>query len=98
MQLLGVLGARADRPATSRHPDIRLKLREGPGADALLMVCNYNPREAVTAPVTIHRRVMEARDLCTPTGTIVPLERKGGVTQLTARLEPGEWTVIRLRD
>ncbi|MDD5706074.1 MAG: beta-galactosidase [Kiritimatiellae bacterium] len=96
-QLHGVLADSAWYTARTGSPDMELLVRDGDGGERYLGLCNRNVRWPTEAEVTVLGEYPNPLDILIPGWFPVTSTIAQGCTLLRVRLEPGEWTVIRLK-
>ena len=84
------------RRVTPENPQFRTVLREGNDGARDLWVCNTKSEEPAEGVITIQGRYAHAFDIVQPGWLPVPVTVEGDATRMTLRLDPGDWTVIRL--
>jgi hypothetical protein len=85
-----------ERTAQSPDSDLGILVREGEQGEKYLGLHNRNVEEPIETTVTVAGKYKNSMDLLVPGWFPVPSDINGRKTTLTIRLEPGDWTLIRL--
>ena len=94
--LTEIVQAVCERTATSPSSDLEILLREGNDGEKYLGVCNKNVEKPIETIVTVTGKYEHPMDLLVPGWCPVPAHIYGDKTILRIRLEPGDWTLLRL--
>ena len=85
-----------ERTATSPSSDLEILVREGKDGEKYLGLCNKNVEKPIETIVTVAGKYENPMDLLVPGWCPVPAHIYGHKTILRIRLEPGDWTLLRL--
>jgi len=85
-----------ERTAQSPHSDLGILVREGTEGEKYLGLCNRNVEDPIETTVIVAGKYENPMDILVPGWFPVPSNINGRKTILTIRLEPGDWTLVRL--
>lgn len=85
-----------ERTASSPSPDLEILVRKGDDGEKYLGLCNKNVEQPIETTVTVVGRYENPMDLLVPGSFPLPSDIFGQKTILRIRLEPGDWTLVRL--
>ena len=86
-----------ERTASSPSSDLEILVREGKHGEKYLGLCNRNVEQPIETIVTVAGKYENPMDLLVPGWCPVSAHIYGRKTILRVRLEPGDWTLLRLR-
>jgi hypothetical protein len=85
-----------EQTAQSSNSDLGILVREGEHGEKFLGLCNRNVEEPIETTVIVSGKYENPMDVLVPGWFPVPSDIYGNKTILRIRLEPGDWTLIRL--
>jgi hypothetical protein len=95
--LAKLLARTAPRTAFAPCADLEIAVRDKPGGEKYLCLCNRNVETPLETTVTVQGAYRQALDVQIPGWFPVPAEVSRNQTLLKVRLDPGDFTLILLK-